>query len=77
MWMLLHNLQKNHNLNDEIPSTRHDKLLKRVPVKKWDTKQPHPISHHPRLHKSRLQQTENHICSICTSLHRQYQQYQT
>ena len=38
IWMLLHTLQEIHKVNDEISVTRHDNLLKYVPIPKWYTK---------------------------------------
>ena len=61
MWMSLHTLQEIHKINDKIPLTRHNNLFKHVTIKKWNIKQPHTSVHHPRLLKSRLQQTEDHI----------------
>ena len=55
VWMSLHTLQEIQKINDEISSTRHDKLFKHIPIQKWDTKQPQPSGHHPRVPKSRLQ----------------------
>ena len=77
MWMSLHTLQEIHKINDDITGTRQDNLFKFVTVKKRDIKQPQPSSHNSRVPESRLQQTEDHIWRICTSLHRHYQKYKT
>ena len=71
MWVSLHTSQAIHKINDNISGTRHDKML---PYKKWDIKRPHTSGHHPRVPESILQQTEDHIWSIFTSLHMHYQQ---
>ena len=63
-------LQKKHKINDKIPSTRHDKILKHVPIQKWYTKQPKQSGNHTRLPKSRVQQDKDHIWSILTSIYR-------
>ena len=75
MCMSLHTLQWINKTNENIPGTRHDNFFKYVPIQKWDIKKPQPSDHHPRVPKYRLQQTEDHIWSICTSLHRHYKQY--
>ena len=55
MWMSLHNLQEIQKINDEISVTRHENLIKHVPIQKRDIKHNQPNSHHPRVPKYRLQ----------------------
>ena len=42
-------------INDKRSGTRHDKLFKRVPIQRWDSKRPQISIHHPRVPRSRLQ----------------------
>ena len=52
--MSLHTLQQNNKINNEIPSTRHDNLLKHVHTKNWNIKKPQTRVHHPRVPESRF-----------------------
>ena len=69
-------LTRIHRINENIPGTRHDNLFKHVPIQKWDIKKPHPRGNNPRVPKNRLQQTEYHIWSICTSIYMQHYHHQ-
>ena len=72
MWISLHALQKNHKIDDNIPSTRHDNFPKHVTIQKWYIKRPQSSINHPRVPKYILQQAEDPIWIIYTNLHRHH-----
>ena len=77
MRMSLHTLQEVHKINDEIPGARYDKFFKHVTIQQWYIMRPQTSGHHPRVPKSRLQYTEDHVWRICTCINRHYQNYKT
>ena len=68
MWLPLRDIQEIHKTHDKIIGTRYGNLPEHVTIQKWYIKQPHPSVNNIGVSKYRLQQANNPVWSLCTSI---------